>query len=156
MTCFDVQEKMIDLVLGELTLDQEAEIRDHAKQCPVCREELQLLSVCMQTCTFEDTETCECFFQETYWENFVITMHEKITHEKMECRFPFRIVIPVAASAFLVATLGYFIFFRSSPEQTVQEETPSYYEYDPYEEMNDLSPEEAEEFIKIINQKYGQ
>ena len=125
MTCFDVQEKMIDLVLGELTLDQEAEIRDHAKQCPVCREELQLLSVCMQTCT-------------------------------LECRFPFRIVIPVAASAFLVATLGYFIFFRSSPEQTVQEETPSYYEYDPYEEMNDLSPEEAEEFIKIINQKYGQ
>ncbi len=156
MICFDVQEKMIDLVLGELTLNQEARIREHVEQCPVCREELQLLSVCMQTCTCEDTETCECYFQETYWEDFVITMHEKITHEKMECGFPFRIIIPVAASVFLAATLGYFIFFRPSPEQTVQEETPSYYEYDPYEEMNELSPEEAEEFIKIINQKYGQ
>jgi len=156
MNCFDVQEKMIDLVLGELTPSEQARIREHVEQCPMCCEELQLLSGCMETYLLEETETCECHFQETYWENFVVTMHEKIIHEKMECRFPFRVVIPIAASAFLAAALGYFIFFRPSPEQTVQEETPPYYEYDPYDEMDELSPEETEEFIRIIDQKYGQ
>lgn len=156
MNCFDVQEKMIDLVLGELTPSEEAKIREHAEQCPMCSEELQLLSGCMKTCLLEETETCECHFQKTYWENFVVTIHEKIIHEKPECKFPFRVVIPIAASGLLAATLGYFIFFRPSPKQTVQEETPPYYEYDPYDEMDELSPEETEEFIRIIDQKYGQ
>jgi len=155
MNCFDVQEKIIDLVLGELTPDEESMIREHARQCPLCREELQLLSICMQTCVSEESETCECRFQETYWDDFIITMHEKISHEKIESKFPFKIVLPVAASVLLAATIGYFVFFRPKPEQTVEEETPSYYEYDPYEEMDRLSPEEAEELIKIINQKYG-
>jgi predicted amidophosphoribosyltransferase len=155
MNCFQVQEKIIDLVLGELTPEEEALIKEHTEHCPVCREELQLLNACLRTCMLEDKETCECRFQETYWEDFVVSIHEKISHEKMESKFPFQIVIPIAASALIAAALGYHFFLRPSPKQTAQEQTPSYYEYDPYNEVEDLSPEETEEFIKIINQKYG-
>lgn len=155
MNCFDVQDKMIDLVLGELTSSEELKIREHVEQCPMCSEELQLLSSCIKTCLSEETEACECHFQQTYWENFVVTIHKKIIDEKMECRFPFRVVIPIAASGLLAAALGYLIFFRPSSEQTVQEVAPPYYEYDPYDEMDGLSPEETEEFIRIIDQKYG-
>ena len=154
MNCFEIQDKIIDLVLGELTPEDEALIREHAKHCFMCREELRLLSECMQICAFSETEACECHFQETYWQEFTASVHERISHEKIESRFPFRVVIPIAASALIAIGLGYIFFLRPSPEQTAQEESPSYYEYDPYKEMDDLSPEEAEEFIKIINQKY--
>lgn len=156
MNCIEIQEKIIDLVLGELTSEDEWLIHEHLESCLMCREEFQLLSECLQTCTLEETETCEWKFQETYWDEFVVSMHEKISHEKMESKFPFHIVIPIAASTLLAIALGYYIFFRPSPEQTVQEETPSYYEYDPYDEVEDLSPEETEELIRIINQKYGE
>ncbi|MCK5258293.1 MAG: zf-HC2 domain-containing protein [Thermoplasmatales archaeon] len=154
MNCIEIQEKIIDMVLGELTSQDEILIREHLESCMICREEFRFLSECIQTCTLEHTETCECQFQETYWEEFVVSVHERISHEKIETKFPFRIVIPIAASALIAIGLGYIFLLRPSPEQTAQEESPSYYEYDPYKEMDDFSPEEAEEFIKIINQKY--
>ncbi len=155
MNCFEIQEKIIDLVLGELTSEDEWLIREHIDRCPICREELTFLSECMNTCSFDETETCECQFEETYWEDFAVTMHERISHEKIEKGFPYHIVIPVAASALFAVILGYFVFFRPSPKQVVEEE-PSYQQYDPYDEIHDLSPEEREEFIKIINQRYGE
>ncbi len=154
MNCIEIQEKIIDMVLDELTSQDEILIREHLESCMICREEFRFLSECIQTCTLEHTETCECQFQETYWEEFVVSVHERISHEKIETKFPFRIVIPIAASALIAIGLGYIFLLRPSPEQTAQEESPSYYEYDPYKEMDDFSPEEAEEFIKIINQKY--
>jgi hypothetical protein len=157
MNCFEIQEKIIDLVIGELTPEDERLIREHIKECPICREELEFINSCLQTCTLEDDETCECYYQETYWNDFVVDMHEKISHEKPETRFPFEVIIPIAASAALVGVLAYFIFIRPSQEQTAQDnEIPSYYQYDPYDEMDKLSPEETEEFIKMINQKYNE
>ncbi len=156
MNCFEIQEKIIDLVLGELTYEDEVFIREHIEICPMCREELRFLSECMQTCVLSETETCECQFQETYWDNFVTSVHERISHEKRESKFPFNIVIPVAAAAIAAISVGYFFFFRPSPKETAQEESIPYYEYDPYKEVDELSPEEAEEFIRIINQRYGE
>ena len=156
MNCIEIQEKIIDLVIGELTFEDEVIIREHLKSCLICREEFRLLSECLQTCTLEETETCECQFQETYWDEFIVSMHEKISHEKMESKFPYRIVIPIAASALLAIGLGYYFLLSPSPKQIVKEEAPTYYEYDPYDEMDELTPEETEEFIKIINQRYGE
>jgi hypothetical protein len=155
MNCFDVQEKIIDMVIGELSPEEEAEIREHTAHCPMCREELHMLTTCMQTCITEESETCECRFQDTYWEDFVVTMHKKISHEKIESKYPFKIILPVAVSVLAAATIGYFLFVQPKPEETVDSEAPSYYEYDPYDEMDELSPEETEQLIKIINQKYG-
>ena len=156
MSCFEIQEKIIDLVIGDLAPEDETLIREHIKTCPMCRDELEFLSGCLQTCILEETETCECHFQETYWEEFVVSTHEKISHEKIESKFPFHIVIPVAASTLLAMVLGWYFFLRPPPKKTVQEENPSYYEYDPYQEVDDLSPEETEEFLKMIDQKYGE
>jgi hypothetical protein len=154
ITCFEIQEKIIDFVLGELTLEDEALIREHVETCPLCQEEFQFFNECIQTCIGEESETCECQFQETYWDDFVVSIHEKICHEKKESNFPYRIVIPIAASAVIAIGVGYFLFFRPSPQETVQEETAPYYQYDPYAEMDELSPEETEEFLKMIQQKY--
>lgn len=154
MNCFDIQEKIIDLVIGELTPLDEELIREHVAHCSMCRQELEFLSGCLNTCCLEDTETCAVHFQDVYWSNFVSEVHERITHEKQEQKFPYHIVIPVAASALIVLILGY-IFLRPSPKETVEEE-PSYYQYDPYDEMEELSPEEKEEFIELINQRYGE
>jgi hypothetical protein len=157
MNCIEVQEKIIDLVIGDLAPEDEFLIREHIEMCPTCREEFRFISECLQTCTLKETETCTCQFQETYWENFVLTVHERISHEKTESKFPFGIVIPIAASALAALALGYFFFLKPTSEETVkEEEIPSYYEYDPYDEMDGLSPEEAEEFIKLINQRYGE
>lgn len=155
MNCIEAQEKAIDLVLGELTHEEAVLLKEHMEQCPICSDDFKLLSQCLQVCTEENSETCVCQFQETYWEEFIISIHDKISHEKIERRFPFHIVIPVAVSVVVAMAFGYYIFLRPKPEETVQETTPSYEEYDPYQEVDELSPEEAEEFIKIINQRYG-
>lgn len=153
MNCIEIQEKIIDMVLGELTPQDEILIREHLESCMICREEFRVLSECIQTCTLEYTETCECQFQETYWDEFVVSVHERISHEKIETKFPFRIVIPIAASALLVITLGYYFFIRPKPQETVQETKPGY-ETNVYDEIYELSPEETEDFIKLIQQKY--
>lgn len=155
MNCFEIQEKIIDLVLGELTPVDEVQIKEHLQECPVCQQEFQLISECIKTCVIEESETCICHFQETYWEGFVTDMHDRLQHEKPETSFPFHIVLPIAASALLALTLGYYVFLRPKPQQTVPDKTPHFYEYDPYEEIYELSPEEQEEFIEMINQKYG-
>jgi len=98
---------------------------------------------------------CECQFHETYWDEFVVSVHEKITHEKIESKFPFRIVIPIAASAFAAIALGYYFFLRPKPQETAEETLPSY-EIDAYEEVYELSPEETEEFLRMVDQRYGQ
>jgi len=155
MNCLDVQEKIIDLVIGTLTDTDRARLHDHIKDCPMCRNELHLIHDCLQACTLNEQETCECHFQETYWEEFVFSVHDKIAHEKPAYTFPFRVVIPIAASALLIAAAGYFLLIRPKPEQTVQDGTDTYYQYDPYDEIHELSPEETEEFIELINERYG-
>ncbi len=156
MNCFDIQEKIIDLVLGELTYEDEVLIHEHLEICTECREELQFFSECLNTCKLENAETCECQFQTTYWNEFVTSVHEQISHEKRESKFPFRIVIPAAVAAVVILSVGYFFFFRPPSREIAEEESAPLYEYDPYQEVDELSPEEAEEFIKIINQRYNE
>ena len=141
-------------MLGELTRDDEILLKEHLAQCPMCRAEYEFLGDCFQICADEKNETCSCHFQEEYWDEFVTTVHEKITHEKMERRFPFRIVVPLAASALVAVAVGYYFFLRPAPKDTAQQPVPKS-ERDPYEEVYELTPEETEEFIKMINQKYG-
>lgn len=154
MNCIDVQEKIIDLVIGTLTDKDRSHLHEHIKDCPMCRHELRLLRDCLQICTLNEQETCECHFQESYWEEFIFTVHNKIRYEKPAPTFPFRVVIPIAASV-LLAAAGYFFLIRPKPEQTVQQGTDTYYQYDPYDDIHELSPEETEEFIELINERYG-
>jgi hypothetical protein len=156
MNCFDVQEKMIDLLHNELTPEDEEAIRQHLQECVFCRQEFQFLHECLQVCSLDETETCVCQFKETYWDEFILSVHDKITHEKIEQPFPFKIVLPIAASVLAAAALSYFFIFRPKPETTAGEDAPSFYEYDPYEEIHELSPEETEKFIELINQRYGE
>jgi hypothetical protein len=155
MTCIEAQEKIIDLVLGELTHEEAVLLKEHLEQCPLCNQDFKLLNECLHVCAEADSETCTCQFQETYWEEFVVSVHDKISQEEIERKFPFHIVIPVAASVLVVMALGYYIFLMPKPKETVRETAPNYEEYDPYREVDELSPEQAEEFIKIINQRYG-
>jgi hypothetical protein len=154
MKCSEVQENIIDMLCDEISPEQRTAVLDHIRGCPACRQEYQLLDECLQLCTCTETETCTCQFQETYWENFVFSVHEKIVHEKFERRFPFRIVIPVVASALVAFSIGYFLFVRPKPEVTAQEGTPRL-EGGQYEDVYELTPEQQEEFIRIINQRYG-
>jgi len=154
MNCFDVQDKIIDLVLGELSPSDKTRIKDHLEECPMCRQEFQLIRECINTCILEESETCICHFTETYWTGFVTDMHDRLEHEKPETSFPFHIVLPAAASVLLAMTLGYYIFIRPKTQQTA-DDTPQFYEYDPYDEIYELSPEEQQEFIEMINQIYG-
>lgn len=155
MNCIEVQEKIIDLVIGELESGEQQLIKEHLEKCPICQEEFQLINICINSWAVNNEELCEYYFQETYWDDFLVSVHDKISHEKCEKKFPFHIVIPIAASALLAAVFGYYLFFKPSPKQTA-DQTPSYYEYDPYNEMDELSPEQTEEFIKLINQHYNE
>ena len=155
MNCIDVKEKIIDLAIGTLTDADRHMLREHIENCPLCRAEFQLVQHCLEVCTLNEQETCECHFQETYWEEFVFSVHSRIEHEKPESTFPFRIVLPIAASVLFAAAAGYFFLLRPKPEQTVQDGTDTYYQYDPYDELHELSPEETEEFIELINERYG-
>lgn len=155
MKCSEVRENIIDMLCDEISPEQRAAVLDHIRRCPECRQEYQLLDECLQICSHTETEACTCQFQETYWENFVFSVHEKIVHEKFEKKFPFRIVIPVVASALVAFSIGYFLFVRPKPEITAQEGTPRP-EGSQYEDVYELTPEQQEEFIRIINQRYGQ
>jgi hypothetical protein len=150
--CIDVQEKIIDLVLGELPSEDVNLVREHMKDCDLCSREYRFVVECMSACTYEEAETCIGQFHEAYWESFVFSVHERICHEKVERRFPYHIVVPIAASLAIIG-LSYFIFFRPSPQETAQEDLSPYYQYDPYQEVDDLTPEEREEFIKLIEQE---
>lgn len=151
MNCLDVQEKIIDLLLGEIDPEDEALIQEHLNSCPTCYEDFKFLKECLDACSLPEISE----FNESYWDEFAVSIHERITHEKLAKKFPFRIVLPIAASAIIVFGIGYYFFLRPTPQPTAQGNLP-HYEYDPYEEVNDLSPEEAEEFIELINQRYGE
>lgn len=155
MKCLDVQENIISMLCDELPAEERAAVLEHIRNCPVCRAEYNLVDECLQLCTPSETEACACQYQETYWEEFVFSVHEKIINEKFERRFPFRIVIPVVASAAVAFAVGYFLFMKPKPEITAQQGPPRL-EGGQYEEIYELTPEQQEEFIKIINQRYGQ
>ena len=155
MNCRDAQDSIIDMLSGELSQEERAAVLAHVRSCPTCRAEYEILSECLQLCATGESENCTCQFEEKYWEEFVFSVHEKIIHEKFEKKFPFRIVIPVVASALVAFAVGYFLFMRPEPEITAQEGTPRL-EGGQYEEIYELTPEQQEEFIKIINQRYGQ
>lgn len=152
LKCIDVREKIIDLVLGELSPEEISLVQEHLDDCVMCSEEYRFVRDCMSACTYEEAETCVNQFHETYWESFIFSVHERISHEKIEKKFPFHIVVPVAASLLAIG-IGYFILFRPAPEKTAQEELAPYYEYDPYNEVDEMTPEEREEFIKMIEQE---
>ena len=155
MNCFEAQEKIIDLVLDELTRDEVILLEEHLNDCPLCHDDFELLNECLQVCVAENSETCVCQFQETYWDEFIVTVHDKISQERIERKFPFQIVLPIAATALAAFLIGYYFFLRPQPKERVQETRPDYEEYDPYEDIYELSPEETEEFIEMINQRYG-
>lgn len=154
MKCLDVQENIIYMLLNEISPEEHDAVLEHMESCPACREEYRALSEYLQLCSPSEGEACACQFQETYWDEFVFSVHEKIIHEKFERKFPFRIVIPVVASALVVFTAGYFLFVRPKPQITAQEGPPRR-EGGQFEEVYELTPEQQEEFIKIINQRYG-
>jgi len=153
MNCLEVQDKIIDLLLGEIDPEDEVLIQGHLNDCPLCYEDFKFLQQCLNLCG--QPARPEFHKTKTYWDEFVISIHEKIVHESIEKKFPFRVVIPIAASALVAIGIGYYFFSRPAPQKTVQE-TPPNYHYDLHEEVYELSPEETEEFIRLINQRYGE
>ena len=154
MKCLDVQENIIYMLLDEISVEDRNAVLEHIRGCPICREEYTFLDQCLQLCSPSAEETCTCQFKETYWDEFVFSIHEKIVHEKFEKKFPYRAFIPIVASALVAFGIGYFLFIRPKPQVTAQKDTPGL-EGGQYEEVYELTPEEQEEFIRIINQRYG-
>ena len=125
MNCFEAKDRIIDLILGELTPEDEIVLKAHLEICSICTEELEFLSTCFQVCKESPGETCECQFVETYWDEFVVSVHEKISHEKMARNFPIYIVLPITLSALAGIFIGWYFFFRPSPRETAQQ-NPSF------------------------------
>jgi len=149
MNCFDIQDRIIELIMGELNQQERFVIEEHINSCPVCYEDFRFLSECLKVYEYPEIEQ----FDETYWEEFVISVHEQISKEKIRKPFPYHIIIPIAASVIGVIGLGYFLLFRPSPKQAAEPHPPEI-ERDPYHEVYELTPEEQQEFIKMINQRY--
>jgi len=149
MNCIEIQEKIIDLISGELAPEERILVEEHINRCPVCSEDYEFISQCVQCWGPVESER----FTEAYWEEFVISVHEQICQCKPVKPFPYRIVIPIAASVIGIVGISYLLFFRPSPKEIVKPAPPSG-QYDPYEEVYELSPEEQQEFIRIINQRY--
>ena len=58
MNCFEAQDKIIDLVLNQLSNGEIMIIKQHIDECPLCHQEFQLLNECLQICcTEEEGET---------------------------------------------------------------------------------------------------
>ncbi len=156
MNCLDIQERIIDILLGEAGEEEKRFILDHLESCPVCREDYTLVNACLESCADTEEETCLCHFQSEYWDEFVVNVHQRIRGEKPYRPFPFAIVLPIAAGAAMAILLGYFVFIGPSAQQTARRDDAQYYQYDPYDELDDLSPAEKERFIQMINQRFGQ
>lgn len=149
MNCLEIQEKIIDLIMGELKLEEKALVQEHLDTCPLCSEDFQFLTQCLGCWEFPELAQ----FNESYWDEFVISIHEKILEEKPAKRFPYRVVVPIAASVIGAIGIGYFLFFRPLLKEVVKPGPPET-GYDPFHEVYELSPEEQQEFIKMINQHY--
>jgi hypothetical protein len=147
---------MIDIVLGEASEAEKKMILEHLENCPVCAQDFELINACIDSCADQEEETCSCHFQSEYWEEFVVNIHKQIRYERPNKPFPFAIVLPIAAGAAMALLFGYFVLIRPSAQQTARRGDAQYYQYDPYDEINDLTPEEKEQFIQLINQYFGQ
>lgn len=150
MNCLEIQDRIIDLIMGDLEPEEKELIQKHLNICPLCSEDFQFLSQCLGYWEFPETGQ----FNGAYWEEFVVSIHEKILEEKPAKKFPHRIILPIAASVIGVIGISYFLFFRPASKQLVKPGPPEI-ENDLYQEVHELSPEEQQEFIKIINQRYG-
>lgn len=149
MNCFEIQERIVDLIIGDMSPEEKEIIINHINQCPACAEEFQFLSQCIEVCS-----SCPDFKEdELYWEEFLVSVHEQIALTKPKSPFPFRIVLPMAVGAIGAIGIVYFLFFRPMPKEVAQQK-PSDTTNDPVYEVYELTPEEQQEFIKMVNQKY--
>lgn len=149
MNCSEIQERLVDLIVGDIDPEEKETMINHINQCPACAEEFQFLSHCLDVCcSWPDFEE-----DEMYWEEFLISVHEQISLTKPKSPFPFRIVLPVAASALGAIGIIYFLFFKPAQKEVAQHE-PAEINRDPVYEVYELTPEEQQEFIKMVNQKY--
>ncbi len=150
MNCFEIRERIVDLITGEIESDEKEWMLEHINHCPVCAEDFYFLSQCIDACY-----SCPDFEEnDEYWEEFLVLVHEKITLTKPKNPFPFHILIPVAAGAVGVLALIYLLFLRTAPKEIAQPKVPESNNSDPIYEVYDLTPEEQKEFIKMVNQKY--
>jgi hypothetical protein len=150
MNCFEIQERIVDLITGDIEPEAKELILEHINRCPNCAEDFYLISQCIDIC-------CSCpDFEENdqYWEEFLISVHERVCLTKPKNPFPFHIVVPVAAGVCGALGLVYFLFFRPAPKMIAQPSAPDINNKDPIYEVYELSPEEQREFIKMVNQKY--
>lgn len=148
--CSEIEEKIIDLINDQLDPDERLMIMAHLEACPDCGEEYQFLAECLNAYEAEDCLEMTA----AYWEEFTVSVHDRIKHEKIRPRFPYAVVLPIAATLLAVVSIGYFVFIRPRHSQTAQPQ-PEIKPDNEYEEVYDLSPEQQEEFIQLINQRYG-
>lgn len=149
MNCFEIQDRIVDLIIGYISPEEKEIMLSHISQCPTCAEEYQFLSRCIDVCC-----SCQDFEEnDIYWEEFLVSVHEQIAMIKPKPAFPFRIVIPVAAGAIGVLGIIYFFFFKPVQKEIAQQK-PEDLNKDPIHEVYELTPEEQQEFIKMVNQKY--
>ncbi|MGB9721292.1 MAG: hypothetical protein ACPL28_07440 [bacterium] len=149
MNCFEVQERIVDLIIGDIEPEEKDLIVAHINQCSICAEEFYFLNECIDACC-----SCPDFEEnEEYWEEFLVSVHERICLTRPKNPFPFHIVVPIAAGALGVMSIVYFLFFRPAPKEIAQPK-PDDYNKDPVYEVYDLSPDEQQEFIKMVNQRY--
>lgn len=149
MNCLDIQERFVDLIIGDIEPEEKEIMLAHINQCPLCAEEFQFLKDCIDVCgSYPDFEE-----DEIYWEEFLISVHKQIALTKPKSPFPFQIVLPVAAGAIGVMGIIYFLFFKPVQKEIAQPKSNDMNK-DPVYEVYELTPEEQQEFIKMINQKY--
>ncbi len=149
MNCLDIQERIVDLLLGQIDPAEKALILEHIARCPLCAEDFNFLSECINVCACPEFEEID----ETYWEEFVVAVHQKISYEKPKPKFPYRTIIPIALSAVGAFGVIYLLFLRPQTREIAQPKGPEI-QPDPYQEIYELTPEQQKEFIKMINQKY--
>ncbi|MEO0156882.1 MAG: hypothetical protein ABIL07_07195 [candidate division WOR-3 bacterium] len=150
MNCFEIQERIIDLIIGDIEPEVKELMLEHINRCPSCAEDFYFIRQCIDVC-------CSCpDFEEKdeYWEEFLVSVHERVALTKPKNPFPFKIVIPAAAGALGVFGLIYLLFFRPATKEIAHPQTPELNNKDPIYEVYELSPEEQKEFIKMVNQKY--
>ncbi len=149
MNCFEIQERIVDLIIGDIDPVEKELMIAHINECPLCAEEFQFINECIDVCC-----SCPDFEEdEVYWEEFLFSVHEKIALTKPKSPFPFHIVLPVAAGALGAFGIFYFLFLKPAPKEIALPK-PNGVDNEPVYEVYDLTPEEQQEFIKMINQKY--
>ena len=145
--CPEIKDKIIELIRHQLAEDEREMIEKHIHSCPLCEEEFRFLHECMKAFEPEDCVA----MTEAYWEEFTVSIHDKIAHVKPQPRFPYAVILPIAATVLAALGITYFVFIRPKPQQVAK---PKIAPDDTYQEVYELTPEERQEFIKLINQRY--